>query len=244
MENPFIKVAQITDSHIMPHPQDELHGIKPLDHLNQILKYIAQKDYDFILFTGDLSHQGDLASYQLIDEALSIIKQPIYYIPGNHDLPENLEAILAERYLPLSHHLVTYHHWQFIAVPTVVPNRNDGLVNSENLQRLRQQLQESSVDQIVLVMHHHPISISPSTDKYKLKNHTELHELLNHKVKLIIFGHVHNDYSFLENQIAYHACPSTGFQFTGHETLSVDPKIGYKEYLFYPNHFSVNCIWR
>lgn len=245
MEKLLFKVVQITDSHILENKNDLLYGTNTLDHFSRIIQYIAEQDFDIVLFTGDLSHHGNRESYQLINHELSILDKPIYCIPGNHDLLENMQQALSHRTIILNESQFTQFNWQFIFLSTPIPNKSSGLIQEEDLHSLRKKLEDSEADYICLVMHHHPISVNNRfIDKYMLENPIELQEAFNDKVKLVIFGHVHGDYLHESNGVTYHACPSTAFQFAVNDKQEIIYKSGFKEYLFYKNHFLSNCIWR
>ena len=84
----MIKLIHISDIHVNP---GTLHGISPLVHFENALSHIEKyhHDADRIVITGDLTHHGDLESYQLLKARLSASSLKGNAVPrlmiGNHD---------------------------------------------------------------------------------------------------------------------------------------------------------------
>jgi len=74
---------QISDSHI---DDDKLvMGVDSQANLGAIVNMISDQNYDVLLISGDLSHNGTLESYQKLRKILNPIETKIYVLPGNHD---------------------------------------------------------------------------------------------------------------------------------------------------------------
>ena len=82
---------QISDSHI---DDDKLvMGVDSQANLDAIVNMISNQNYDVLLISGDLAHNGTLESYQKLRKILNPIETKIYVLPGNHDDFSNLSQI-------------------------------------------------------------------------------------------------------------------------------------------------------
>jgi len=98
---PFLTLAQITDTHLLEHPNDLLRGYNPLQNLKTVLHEVARHQPDGLLLTGDLADQGSTAAYEHLQAALSEFDCPVYWLPGNHDDLANLQSVLrSSQYYP------------------------------------------------------------------------------------------------------------------------------------------------
>lgn len=90
-------------------------------------------------------------------------------------------------------------------------------------------------------MHHHLFDVNvPFVDKYKVDNPEAIEKILTNNVKLIINGHVHNDYTIAKD-ILYTSCPSTCFQFN--KINKIDTTFfGFKEYVLDGNEIFYNSL--
>src|SRR5690606_25036487 len=95
--NAPIRIVQITDSHLFEDPSARLLGMNCQESFEDVLALIRRdgRPIDCILCTGDIAQDASVAGYRRFFQAMSAFGVPWYCIPGNHDLPENLEAALA-----------------------------------------------------------------------------------------------------------------------------------------------------
>lgn len=80
--------VHLTDLHFQ-HPEhpDARGAEQTLGTLERAIKMIANlpKRPEFVLFTGDIANFGDVASYRVVEEKLSKLNLPIFYVLGNTD---------------------------------------------------------------------------------------------------------------------------------------------------------------
>ena len=93
----MIKLIQITDSHLGINHGDPLLSMNPDESLVDVLTLINQQQtsIDMVLATGDIANDASLSAYQRFYTTVSDhLLAPMAWIPGNHDKPEMMEAII------------------------------------------------------------------------------------------------------------------------------------------------------
>jgi len=215
---------QITDSHI---DDDKLvMGVDSQANLGAIVSVISQKNYDALLISGDLAHNGTLESYQILQKILDPIETEIYVLPGNHDDLSNLSQVFNKSYLCN----FTIDCWEIITIDSVQAGKVSGRISDKQLYSLSQEIRSSSAKYIVLCLHHPPVSMqSDWDDKMSLENPEDLFAVIDQydNIKAVMWGHTHQSSEFNRNGVKLFSCPSTALQFNG--SLS----IGY-------NHYTLN----
>src|SRR6186713_1052323 len=86
MGHTSMKFIHLTDPHLVP-PGDRLYGLDPETRLRAAIADIAktQRDAAFVLVTGDLTHSGKPAAYDLLRRVLDDLTFPYHLLLGNHD---------------------------------------------------------------------------------------------------------------------------------------------------------------
>ena len=75
---PF-RIVQISDT--QPVSSDE----PSWQRVGKSIELINPLQPDIVIFPGDITHSGTEEEYKRIKKSLSVIKAPVYYVPGNHD---------------------------------------------------------------------------------------------------------------------------------------------------------------
>ena len=102
-----LKLLQITDTHLLGNRDGLMRGVATYATLQAVQAH-AQRHFanpDGVLLTGDLV-QDDADGYALIRDAFVHSPVPVYCIPGNHDLPQAMQATLNTRPFVLDDHVV------------------------------------------------------------------------------------------------------------------------------------------
>ncbi len=219
MTNSFI---QISDSHI---DDDKLvMGVDSQANLRAIVNVISDQNYDVLLISGDLAHNGTLESYQKLQKILNPIETKIYVLPGNHDDFSNLSQIFDQS--SLCNFIIG--SWEVITIDSVQLGKVSGRLSEEKLQDLSQQISSSSAKYIALCLHHPPVSmLSDWDDGMSLENPDDLFALIDQfdNIKAVMWGHSHQCSEFNRNGVKLFSCPSTALQFNGQSG------IGYNHYI-------------
>ena len=90
-----IRLLQFTDLHLYRETADELRGVATYPALQAALQHAERRfpTRDALLLTGDLV-QDDPGGYERVREVFGASPQPVYCLPGNHDVPERMRAEL------------------------------------------------------------------------------------------------------------------------------------------------------
>ena len=220
---------QISDSHI---DDDKLvMGVDSQANLGAIVNMISDQNYDVLLISGDLAHNGTLESYQKLRKILNPIESKIHVLPGNHDDFSNLSQIFNQS--SLCNFIIGC--WEVITMDSVQVGKVSGRLNYEKLHSLSQQISSSRAQYIVLCLHHPPVSMqSDWDDEMSLENPDELFSVIDQfdNIKAVMWGHAHQCSEFNRKGVKLFSCPSTLIQFNGfmsigfnHYTLNDDGEI-------------------
>jgi Icc protein len=184
--------AQISDSHLFAELDGLHHGHNVFANLTSVLTNISvNKDISFIVFTGDLTQDHSEQSYQRFVDCVRNcnIKQPIYYLAGNHD-----ETTLLEKYFSSfpfnSNKTITLGAWQL----QLIDSKSDtpaGYVSKASLSVLSKAIDPKKYQ--LLMMHHNPIDVGYFIDQHGLKNQQDFWDTVNQysNIRVIACGHVH-----------------------------------------------------
>ena len=232
MTNSFI---QISDSHI--DDEKNVWGTDSQKNLSSVVKSIASRNYNALIISGDLTHNGTSSSYSIFKEIAKPISANLSVVPGNHDNKLNLSSAFSQNYLTK----LTIADWEIISMDSVQDNKTSGFLRKDELKLLTENILSSTKKFIVLCLHHPPISMESNWDDQKsLENPDDFFNTIDKfsNIKAVIWGHAHQGSEFNRNDVKLFSCPSTTLQFNGPEM------IGY-------NHFNlsdegeINCetVW-
>jgi 3',5'-cyclic-AMP phosphodiesterase len=212
-----VRVVQITDTHIPADPADqtviEMVGgidlLDPVDTLSHILDDIAALDRrpDLVVATGDLGDRGHRASYLRLNAMLNDLGIPALCIPGNHDLPDELDRSLPGGCVEIAHVHET-GGWTFCFART--GNTEWGELGAGQVASLDAALDRRDSEPVFLWMHHPP---APLTQGYLSESPflaDDVSPLLSrHDVRGIAAGHVHAQFEIQHEGIPLFTTPST-----------------------------------
>lgn len=203
-----MRIIQITDTHLTG-PEDSLSSdIDPWQKLQTILDALLQEDIDLLIHTGDICldqpHEDIYRKYQ---NRIAAFQCPVIHVPGNHD-----DASMMKDILSIAH--TSFHMSQHEGYTLLFLNTANGLVQTEDLQRLRG-LVDTSDKPLLIFMHHPPLYAgSMHMDRnYPLQNIEEVWPVIRgSKVPIEIFcGHYHMNRSIKVNNVQVHITPSPFF---------------------------------
>lgn len=210
-------VAQITDTHLFADESQELLGLPTVKSFNAVLDCLQglQPQPDLLLLTGDLSQDETMESYYRLYQSLLPLEIPAYWLPGNHDVPSVMEQVLNAAPITAEK---TFQRggWNFVLLNSALPDRVDGKLSAISLNWLEQQLQANLQSPTLLALHHPPFPIgSDWMDRINLQNSADLFAVLDRypQVKLVLFGHIHQEFDDWRHSVRYLAAPSTCVQF-------------------------------
>ncbi|AFZ00768.1 3',5'-cyclic-AMP phosphodiesterase [Calothrix sp. PCC 6303] len=223
-----LSIAQITDIHLFANEDQKLLGVPTMESLGAVIEYLQmhEQELDLLLLTGDLSGDGESESYENLRNLLSPLQIPTYCLPGNHD-----HAIAMSEFLSFG--LISQRKsferggWNFILLDSSVPGKVHGHLSQETLFWLDSQLKATKDIPTLIALHHPPFLVNSSwLDSSRLQNPEELFAVLDAypKVKLVLFGHIHQEFEKHRQGVGYLGTPSTCIQFQpGSQDFTLDP---------------------
>ena len=211
-----MRVVQITDTHVPAAARDQtvlemlcaVETVDPVVNLEIVLDDIRTLDPapDLMLATGDLADRGHPASYRRLQELLEPFEFPVYASPGNHDLADEFA-----RHLPGGNVAVVdafeRDGWQFVFADS--GNTEWGELSRQQLDALDRAMQERTVDNIVLCIHHPPVAVHPVMPSPQFLADDLAPLLRMHPVRAIVSGHVHSASDLMLGDVPVHTGPST-----------------------------------
>jgi 3',5'-cyclic-AMP phosphodiesterase len=194
-------VVQISDVHLTADGTLP-PGVRPRDNLVRALEVLDSSDMrpDVILLTGDLTNSGDPACYDDLRATVAgsskAAEAGLVYLPGNHDE----RGAFRRHLLDLDGHAPvnqTYRRdgLRVIALDSVVPGQDHGVLAEEALDYLRAELATPAPDGTILALHHPPIPspIKPMAG-IALQDPARLRDVIEGSdIRLIVAGHSHHE---------------------------------------------------
>ena len=168
-----------------------------------------------MLVTGDLIQDDSAEAYDRFREFLLPLNMRVHCVPGNHDIRAHMQKIC--RVPPFSY--CAYEEigdWLLIGLDSCVKDNAGGRLSKGELQRLSETIAESSAKYVMVCLHHPPVAMGSAwLDTVGLANGEEFLERMQsgRRVRLAVFGHVHQAYDAEHDGIRIMATPSTCRQF-------------------------------
>jgi Icc protein len=219
-KQPVVKIAQITDCHLLINNGTYL-GVDSTAYLQRVMLKLSESHWDCVVVTGDITQDHTLASYNILAEFCHqyLSNTTVAWLPGNHDEINQLKQTLSQPPMTVAKHL-KFGHWHVLLLNTKGPTP-EGVVNSTHMAEIEVQLAQIPQDESVLVFcHHHPLPVNGYIDRHILTNGPELLAVLKRfsQVKCIAHGHVHQQRETVLGRdigepIFLWATPSTSMQF-------------------------------
>ncbi len=216
-----IKVIQITDPHLPEHSGDTLAGANTLDSFQLTVDKIKTESIpaDLIIGTGDIVQNATSPhGYETFREIIEPLGVKTLVVPGNHDTADILKNTLSSGMVTFTrHHIIG--NWQFIMLDSSIPHAVNGHISEDQLHEVDEILTKYPNHHALVAMHHQPLPIGcrwlDICDNGAVDNGNELFNILDkHKnTKVVMWGHVHQDFISSRNNVHLLASPSTCIQF-------------------------------
>jgi len=193
-----------------------MRGVNPEQRFQVIMQALNKETADMLLLTGDLSHHAKSA-YLRLSDSLQCLPFPSYWIPGNHDLPEEMSAFSELGY---GKKVIQQGNWRVLMLDSSAfpDGRGGGSLSPTELKFLRAELQQAPTElNLLLVLHHNPVSVdSVWQDGIMLGNADQFWSIVTEfeaKIRGIIFGHVHQAWQLQKSSVTLFSSPATAAQF-------------------------------
>jgi Icc protein len=206
-----LRVAQITDIHLLPEPGAKLYGVDTAIALQRVINAIGElsPQPELIIATGDLAEDSSVETYNRLRNILSGTNIPVYVLPGNHDDSGAMHDVLVDRNISFVD-MISRDNWEFIFVNSQAVGESYGFISPEEMALLKANLEAAGDASVVVALHHTPMPICPRAN-CQLKNVIELNNLLDgfRNVKAVIAGHTHIEAEEMNGGHIRYTTPST-----------------------------------
>lgn len=194
-----------------------MRGVATHSSLQRVIGHYADSDWraERAIITGDLIQDDSAAAYDRFRELLLPLKMRMHCVPGNHDVRDLMRRVCCAP--PFSY--CAYEeigNWLIIGLDSCVSESAGGHVAVGELERLTDVVAQSDAEHVMVCLHHPPVAMGSTwLDSVGMKNGEEFLQHLEslRKVRLAVFGHVHQPYDAVHHGIRVLATPSTCRQF-------------------------------
>ena len=222
-----MRILHLTDPHLFADAGGDLRGTVTYLSLSAVLDHYRDGDWraDLAVVTGDLIQDDSAGAYDHFCQLLGTLQLPVYCVPGNHDVRQLMRDAIAE---PPFHYCASLlsDNWLIVGLDSCVTGQAGGHLNVAELARLEAEIAATAVPNVMVCLHHPPVQMgSRWLDTVGLDNGQEFLEKIavSGKVRLAIFGHVHQPYDTDHGGVSIIATPSTCRQFAqGSDDFAVD----------------------
>jgi 3',5'-cyclic-AMP phosphodiesterase len=211
-----LRLVQFSDPHLFGSADGTLRGVATLPALQAAISHADQHfpARDAVLLTGDLV-QEDAGGYARLRETFLASKEPVYCLPGNHDLPDAMVELLIGSPFQIGGHAI-HENWLLVMLNTWQAGQAGGRLGPDQLRRLDELLTAHPQLHTLLCLHHHPIAMeSRWLDQVGLEDAADFQAVIARQpqVRGVLWGHVHQALDQFTNGVRYMASPATCTQF-------------------------------
>lgn len=218
MKTSPLVVVQLSDTHLFADRNQTLLGLSTARSLESVLQQIKQlqPQPDLLLLTGDLSQDETPASYKRLRELIAPLGLPTYWLAGNHDQLALVQPISDLTIAPFSaDKQFVQGGWNFLLLNSAALNCVHGELSEVAIDWLETQLQIHSQPTLI-ALHHPPLPVASEwMDAIILRNADALLNAIDRhpQVKVVLFGHIHQEFDQQRHNTQYLGAPSTCVQF-------------------------------
>ncbi|HET8826146.1 MAG TPA: metallophosphoesterase [Terriglobales bacterium] len=208
--------VQISDSHMgfnKPANTDVVSTLQTaVDRINAL-----PEQAEFIIHTGDLSHQSKAAEFDTMDQVLKSAKpKQIFYVPGEHDTSVDDGKQYLDRYGKgtKGRGWYSFNHKgvHFVGLINVIQLEGMGQLGDEQIAWLRDDLSGVSASTPVVVFAHIPLwSIYPDWGWGTKDSEQAFAYLKRFGSVTVLNGHIHQVMQKVEGNATFHTAMSTAF---------------------------------
>jgi plastocyanin len=172
----------------------------------------------FVLHTGDLTHLSKPAEFDTLQQVLSELALPVFYVPGEHDVLEDDGRSYRQRFgkgtFGAGWHSFDRGGVHFVGLVNVVNLKAGGLgsLGDEQLEWLERDLKPLTSSTPIVVFAHIPLwSIYPEWGWGTDDSERALSYLKRFGSVSVLNGHIHQVMQKVEGHVTFHTAMSTAF---------------------------------
>jgi Icc protein len=212
-----LRFVQISDSHIgfdRPANTDVTATLR-----DAIVKIKAAPEPPaFVLHTGDLTHLSKAAEFDTLQQVLSDLSVPVFYVPGEHDVLGDQGRSYLERFgkgtQGTGWHSFDWNGVHFIGLVNVLnlKARGLGFLGNEQLKWLEKDVRRLKSSTPIVVFAHIPLwSVYPDWGWGTDDSERALSYLKRFGSVSVLNGHIHQVMQKVEGHVTFHTAMSTAF---------------------------------
>jgi Icc protein len=208
--------VQISDSHMgfnKPANPDVAGTLKAtIDKINGL-----PNEADFIIHTGDLSHNSKAAEYDALDQVLKAAKpKQVFYVPGEHDTAIDDGKMYMERFGKNAKgrgwYSFDHKDVHFVGLSNVAALEGLGKLGPEQIQWLQADLKSQPASRPIVVFAHIPLwSVYPDWGWGTEDSAEALSAMKRFGSVTVLNGHIHQVMQKVEGNVTFHTAMSTAF---------------------------------
>jgi 3',5'-cyclic-AMP phosphodiesterase len=215
--NGGLRFVQISDSHI---GFDKPANTDVTATLRQAIAKIkaSSEPPSFVLHTGDLTHLSKPSEFDTLQQLMSELSLPVFYVPGEHDVLEDEGKSFLQRYgkgtLGAGWHSFDTDGVHFIGLVNVVDLKAGGLgsLGRDQLDWLEKDVRHLKSSTPIVVFAHIPLwSVYPEWGWGTDDSAQALAYLKRFGSVSVLNGHIHQVMQKVEGHVSFHTAMSTAF---------------------------------
>jgi Icc protein len=212
-----LRFAQISDSHIGFDKPTNADVTATLRAAVDKIKAASQPPA-FVLHTGDLTHLSKPAEFNTLQQIMSELALPVFYVPGEHDVLDNDGKSYLQRFGAHTQgagwHSFDSNGVHFIGLVNVVDLKAGGLgtLGNEQLEWLKRDVKRLKSSTPIVVFAHIPLwSVYPEWGWGTDDSARALSYLKRFGSVSVLNGHIHQVMQKIEGTVTFHTAMSTAF---------------------------------
>lgn len=217
---------QVSDCHLRDRSNGglawcpECEDFDTLNSLKQVVNDLTSNLHKphAIMATGDIAQDPTPGAYRQFHDVMDRLKIPVYCMAGNHDDVDMMKRYGLGQNITMPGYLIS-SNWLVVFMRSYVKGQGYGLIDQSELDRLSQLLKQNPKRHVLVLTHHHPLTIDcPWIDRLRLINGEWFMERLAEipQVRGVAFGHIHQQFNESYDNILLMGTPSTCIQFKPH----------------------------
>jgi 3',5'-cyclic-AMP phosphodiesterase len=215
--NTGLRFVQISDSHIGFNKPANTDVTATLRDVVATIK-AAPESPSFVLHTGDLTHLSKPSEFDTLQQVMSELSVPVFYVPGEHDVLEDDGASYLARFgkgtQGAGWHSFDQNGVHFIGLVNVVNLKAGGLgtLGDEQLAWLEKDVAHLTSSTPIVVFAHIPLwSVYPEWGWGTDDSALALSYLKRFGSVSVLNGHIHQVMQKVEGHVTFHTAMSTAF---------------------------------
>ncbi len=240
----------MTDPHLFGDTTGSFRGTVTHATLSDVIEHYQSSGWqaDLIAATGDLIQDESADAYERFVELMGTLDLPVHCVPGNHDVRNLMQRAVSTP--PFFYCAATeMDNWLIVGIDSCDTNDAGGAISPSEYERLDQAIDSSDADHVLLCLHHPPVVMGSAwLDTVGLDSPDEFFDRISAsgKVRLAIFGHVHQAYEGEHHGVQIIGTPSTCRQFKPYsDEFAVDDQPpAYRRITLHQNGtFEAELVW-